>query len=562
MSSDIEVSRYEAVVCKYQTQIIIAIALITGGFLLYLNRNLWFYGDDYSVIFDRYFQVQNGNLIDAVLKPHNEHPVVIPSLVYLGIESVFGLKHYWIFVLPVLIMHCVIVGSIGFLLSKILNSVYLVLAGTSAVAFLSAGAENLFWAFQFGFIGAIAFGFLHLTLVYNRNSVNWRDYVGSLLAIFAVLNPGTALTSLFLVGSYLILSKRWKATAIALSPAVLVLLTWRMLYGSEENHPKPSLSQLLDLHRYVWKGLTTTGDGLLHLNGTAVVILVAIVAFFVMRFKRTPEHLVALACLSSWTFFYLVNGFGRIQYGIDQAGSSRYTYVGVALVVIPFFIVLDSILRSRVALRFTGLAIIFWSVLIGGMELAQHARSREVSDRERYSNMSAAIELSYTHDVKLDAIPSPALDANVSVADLLQAEEEQLWPQRSYRRRNLIDTANRVSMIVAPTDSSELISNHILSGFINVQEPSLDNDCLRFVPYAAPQIVIRTTSDDVFLLKSDYDAILGLSIQTPRGLRSIEVGHSLISNQTYAISGWLPDSEIVINLPSNTPVTFCGIKQL
>jgi hypothetical protein len=196
------------------------------------------------------------------------------------------------------------------------------------------------------------------------------------------------------------------------------------------------------------------------------------------------------------------------------------------------------------------------------MELAQHARSREVSDRERYSNMSAAIELSYTHDVKLDAIPSPALDANVSVADLLQAEEEQLWPQRSYRRRNLIDTANRVSMIVAPTDSSELISNHILSGFINVQEPSLDNDCLRFVPYAAPQIVIRTTSDDVFLLKSDYDAILGLSIQTPRGLRSIEVGHSLISNQTYAISGWLPDSEIVINLPSNTPVTFCGIKQL
>ena len=547
---------------KFQLQIIATIAIVTSLWLLYLNRNLWFYGDDFSFIFDRYFQAKDGNFVDAVLRPHNEHPAVLPSLTYLAIESVFGLDHYWLFLVPVLTMHAVIVMCVGRLLSRMLGSPLLVLAGTCVTAFLSAGNENLFWGFQFGFIGAIAFGLFHLVLIYDRQEIGWQDYLGSFLAVCAVTTQGTGLTALFVIGLYLALSKRWKALVIALLPAVTVFATWRLSFGSTENHSKPTKYQLLELHKYIWKGLTTAGDGIFHLTGIATILLASIVAFISLRYKRNTTYNLIIALLSATVFFYTVNGIGRIHFGIDQAGVSRYAYVGVTLLVIPFFFLVDSLLNSRQSLRYVAALICIWTVVVGGMEFVQHSRFREQSDQERFSNMSSAIELSYTYDVRLDALPSPTLDSNVSVAKLLRAEEQGLWPTKNYRKKNLIDTANRVSLTLVPSAAIDVVPTHKITGYINTSPPTVKNDCIDLQPLSSPQIIISPNGDEPLSLTARFGSTLGVMLQTNKGLRSVEVQHELLAGQTYAITGWLSETDLVLNLPNNSPVTICGVQVL
>ncbi len=560
MSSVSEAPRYESVVRRYQIRITLVVALLTGAYLLYLNRNLWFYGDDFSFIFDRYFEAKSGDLSSAILQPHNEHPAILPSATYLLIESVFGLNHHWIFMIPVLAMHTVIVICVGFLLSKVITSPVLVVAGTCVVAFLSAGVENLFWAFQFGFIGAIAFGFLHLVLVYGQTVISWRDYVGALCAIAAVTTQGTGLTSLFVVAIYLILSRRWKALVIAITPAAFVFLLWRVSYGSNENHSKPTQYQLLELHKYVWKGLTTAADGIFHLTGIAAVLLLSLLVFFSLRYARSPRYYLGISLLTGAIFFYTVNGLGRIHLGIDQAGVSRYAYVGVALLVIPLFFSIDTVLTKVSTKNVIALAIATWAVVVGSMELTQHSRFRVNADSDRFGNMSAAIELSYSQVVRLDALPSPTLDPNVSVGDLLQADEAGLWPERKFRGKNVLDTANRVSILLTPTADNDLFNPHKLSGYINANVTLKNDNCVRIEPLSSPQIVVTPLSDEPLFLTSDYGAQLNVILQTDKQLRSVEVGHELLAGQTYALTGWLTDTDVVLNLPSNSSVDLCNVQ--
>lgn len=560
MIRESHIHKYDRLVEKSLLKIIVILGVSAGILLVYLNRNLWFYGDDFSIIFDRYFQSKDFSLVDAVLKPHNEHPIIIPTIVYLIIENIFGLHHYWIFVVPVLFMHVTITICVGILLSKILESKYLVIAGVAAMGFASAGVENLFWAFQFGFIGAIACGLIHLVLVFDdQPKVGKRDYWGALFGIFAVLNPATALTSLFVVGCYLIIRRRWMALLIAIGPALIVFLSWRIIFGSEENHPKPDPHQLLALHQYVWRGLTASSDGLLHLSGIGVIVLVAIGTYCVLQSQRNEKYSLVAALMLGLVFFYTVNGLGRIQYGVEQATSSRYTYIGVTLLTIPFLVVIDFVFAHKRTVRMLAHLMIIWFVIIGAMEFLNHSRSREINDRQRFGNMSAAIELSLTQNVRLDAQPSPELDPTVSVTHLLRAQDEGLWPTRNFNRRNILDTTNRISVTVQPTEETSVNPTHQLSGYINVQTPLIVDECLSFIPYVSPQIAIVSNDESPIFFTSQYSGTLGISLRGTNGLRSTEIAHSVNAGQRYSITGWPPDTEIVLTLPANSTSLLCGV---
>lgn len=562
MIREFQTSKFNRFVDKFSFGIIVVLAIGAGLCLLYFNRNLWFTGDDFSIIFDRYFHSKDSGLVSTFLKPHNEHPIVIPTIVFLLIENTFGLHHYWIFMVPVILMHVVVTICVGVLLSKVLNSQFLAITGAAAVAFASAGVENLFWAFQFGFVCAVACGLIQLILIFGQSTVGKRDYWGALFAIFAVLNPATALTSLFVVGSYLAIRRRWQALLIAIGPAVTLFLSWRVFFGSDENHPKPEPHQLLGLHQYVWKGLVTSSDGLLHLSGLGVMVLIAIGTYCVLQNQRSDKYALVAALMLGLVFFYLVNGLGRIQYGIDQAGVSRYTYIGVILLVIPAVVVIDFIIGSKKSARVLAHILLSWFIVTGAMEFLSHSRFRELSDRERFGNMSAAIELSYTYDVRLDALPSPTLDPNVPVGKLLQAEEEGLWPAKNFRKKHLIDTANRVTLNLVPSAAIDSNPSHRVSGYINIETPIVVDSCVQFQPLSAPQVIISPEGDEPLLLSSRFGSTLNVMLQTKKGLRSIEVTYELLAGQTYSITGWLSESDLVLNLPDNSPVTVCGVQDL
>ena len=71
----------------------------------YLDRNLWFFGDEWDFLTRRglhgaYF---------SLWTPHNEHWSVLPILLWRGIYSLEHLSSYWPYLIPLLLAHVVVV---------------------------------------------------------------------------------------------------------------------------------------------------------------------------------------------------------------------------------------------------------------------------------------------------------------------------------------------------------------------------------------------------------------------------------------------------------------------
>src|SRR5512132_2677368 len=76
---------------------VLAIALVL---LMYLDRGIGFFYDEWTFVLDR-----RGHDLGTFLKPHNEHIVVAPVIVYKTLFAVAGLGHHWPYFLVLLAMH-------------------------------------------------------------------------------------------------------------------------------------------------------------------------------------------------------------------------------------------------------------------------------------------------------------------------------------------------------------------------------------------------------------------------------------------------------------------------
>jgi hypothetical protein len=545
---------------KFFLSITAIIALSATAYILFLNRNLWFYGDDFSFLFHRYFELKKGATLDAVLMPHNEHPAILPALTFLTIESLFGIDERWLFMLPVLTMHIVIIICVSYLLSWTVKSKAMAIAGVCAVAFLSAGYENLLWSFQFGFIGAIAFGLLQLCLIYPKEEVSWRDVLGSVCAVVAVTTQGTGLTILFVVTIFLILQRRWKALVIATAPAIIIFATWRVLYGVSENVSGPTKYQLLELPKYVWRGLTFSADGIFHLAGIGVLLFTALTLFHVFHFRDSRREHLFISLITGVVFFYFLNGMGRVQLGIEQATASRYVYVGIVLLAVPTFSMIEGVFIKKARTVFVfGLILALWSVTVGSMELWQRASEREGFDRQRYDLMSAAVELSGSYAMNLSIAPSPLLEPQISVRDLLQANELGIWVGSTFSRQALLDSASRIVTSIKTLPGSSSLASHDVQSVANSSYMQ-ENKCIYITPISRPQLVIQPKDDIPITLMSksggEIEVMLG-DIDT--SLTSVPAKLNLSPMVQYEISGWIQGSKLILNLSADSETTVCGV---
>src|SRR6187399_1831132 len=84
---------------RWATWVFVVVVVVAVPLYLRLGH-VWFNNDDWDFLAHR----TAGNL-DDLLRPHNEHWVTLPILLYRALWNVFGLAHYKVFELPVLLMH-------------------------------------------------------------------------------------------------------------------------------------------------------------------------------------------------------------------------------------------------------------------------------------------------------------------------------------------------------------------------------------------------------------------------------------------------------------------------
>jgi hypothetical protein len=335
---------------------LVAALLAAGAMLLVLTRDLTFFQDTWEFLMNR-----RDFSVDALMRPHNEHIVVLPAAIEIVILHVFGMSS----ALPeYLLLIAMILASAALLFVYARRRIdpWLALMATLLLLFLGPAWQDLLWPFELSFVGSVLFG-LAMLLALDRD-----DRKGDIAAcVFLVLSAGFSSLGLSFMAAAAVsvwLRRRERGLGriwVAAVPAALFAV-WYLGWGRDaESHL--TLGNVLDSPRFVVEGMAASLESLLGLSdapieGIATVgwgqpLLVAAVLLVVFQQVRRPGFsegfwVVGAATLTNWvlTAFNYIPG--------REPTTGRYMYAAGALTLLVAIELLRGLRVSRNALLIAG----------------------------------------------------------------------------------------------------------------------------------------------------------------------------------------------------------------
>lgn len=356
---------------------VVLATVAASAILLVLGRGLTFFADEWAVIENRPLG------IESFLRPFNEHWLGIQVTVFRGLFEVVGLHTYLPYHALLIGLHA-IVGIEVYLIARRSTQPLLAAAIAVIALFFGSGFENLFWAMQIGFVGAIALGLAALLLM-ERQPTARRAVLAALLLTAAVMTSGFGLFMLALVGLDLVVDpqrRRWV-------PAVVVpggvWLGWYLLIGRAGigAHGSPFTPEALaNVPGFVVGGLGAAFGAAGGVGETLGLVVAGVVIALAGLALRRPDGARGrtIACIGAIVAMYALLGLVRMSDGASATVYSRYTYLSgiLALLAVGALVGKRSLpVVPRVRLAVLGLTVaaiilsIGWNVrlLVDGREV-------------------------------------------------------------------------------------------------------------------------------------------------------------------------------------------------
>ncbi len=316
-------------------------------FLVWKGSYRWFFGDEWS------FLASRSTSVDGLFRPHNQqHWVTIPVLVYRGLYSVVGLHAYWPYQLPVILLHLTTAALLRVIMRRAGVNVWLATVAAGTFVLLGSAEDNILWAFQITFVGALVFGLVQIILADHDGPIDRRDWLGLGAGLVALMMSGQAPSLIFGAGLVCVLRRRWAAALLHTVPLGIVYLVWVRLEGVSTmyhvaGHP-------FTVRAYVhWMKEAALGlfMGLGHFAPLAIVLAVVLVGGMVLAWRAegtsgflrraaVPVALVMVCVLSMTTA-----APSRFFLGTEAARAGRYIGVMVALTLPAMAVAADAITR-------------------------------------------------------------------------------------------------------------------------------------------------------------------------------------------------------------------------
>ncbi len=406
--------------------------LAAGGlFIALCARHQWFFFDEWA------FLVPSGPT--NLLAPHVGHWSTGPMLLTHALQGMFGLRSYAPYVGLAIAIHL----GIAHLLWRILRRVGVQEWVAVALAFfftvLGAGAQNILWGFQIGFMGAILLGLGALLVVDvaepRHPALAYAGFV--VLSVTSLAFAGTALPLLAAAAVLAWRRRGWRRAALLLAPSVVIYAAW-YLYAATAFVQAPAgraetVEQLLTaVPQYA---ATMFVDALqaitpIPLFGIVLftVVLLVVAARFTALWRTRP---LALATTLAAVAFALLTGFSRVNLGIPEAGAGRYVYYMVALMLPVLGVAATAAIRRRALLPALAVLVIAAAAVYNAGLLrvdSLEQASREQGSRAIISAAAAALS-DPALTVPPDAQPEPQYAPDLTAADLrMLLEEGQFVP--------------------------------------------------------------------------------------------------------------------------------------
>ena len=234
-------------------------------------------------------------------------------------------------------------------------------------ALLGAGAEDLAWAFQIGFVSSVLFGLLSMEVAEGPPSagdipfplrtfhgpVAWRDVAASLLALAALMCSTVGVAAGVALGVLLLGRFGWQRALRALAMPAGAFLIWFALAGRsglKETGDYLGMSVLTRVPTFVATNLAADVGKTAGWARGGHVLAIAVLAWVLWHswgrhglFRRHPAVLGgAVAAI----VFYALAAFGRDRISATDA-PSRYAYVGIAFMLPTFALILTAAAQPR-----------------------------------------------------------------------------------------------------------------------------------------------------------------------------------------------------------------------
>ncbi|HEY8740241.1 MAG TPA: hypothetical protein VIN56_06590 [Candidatus Dormibacteraeota bacterium] len=262
---------------------------------------------------------------------------------------------------------------------------------------MGAGAENLVWAWQMGFVGSVFFGYAAVLLAATRK-VGRRGDAGAAAALLAgVMCSGIGLVMVLV-------------TAVAFA-------AWYAAFGhaaTTQVYARPSLGGSL---AFTWVGMTSAAEMGSGLRWLGAPLVVGVAGWLAWRLRRAPrEHPVAVAGALGFIAMFALISTGRLQYGAESARQSRYIYVAVALLIPLTGVVLQRLMDHGRLGQAAAALLVGWAFLHGARVLVlSENQHRAVTANTRRLVLAAAAGLDQpgsTPDMGLrpDPVAAPTLN--------------------------------------------------------------------------------------------------------------------------------------------------------
>ncbi|MDQ6746890.1 MAG: hypothetical protein M3010_02105 [Candidatus Dormibacteraeota bacterium] len=389
--------------------------------LLYMGRGFWFHYDEWDIV---------GNHSLGLFEPHSEHWSTLPYLAYRGLYPVFGLRQYLPYLAIVVALHLGVVHLAWRVLRQ--QGVNGWISVTLAAAFLAlgAGAENLVWAWQMGFVGSVFFGYAACLLVTTGTPGRRRDVFGALALLAAMMCSGIGLVMTLVAGVAAALRRGPAAAAAVVLPAVIAFGAWYAAYGhraSGQAYARPSVTGSL---QFAWVGLTATAERASGLRWLGPLLVVAALAWAASRLRAAPsrEPLAIAGVVGALGLFTLISA-GRLQFGVESARQGRYVYVAAALLLPVTGLALQWLAGRRTIGRAAAALLVGWALVHGAGNLVlAESQHRAVSASTRALVLAAAARLDEGQHFDPSARPDPVAAPTLTLARIAGFKREGALP--------------------------------------------------------------------------------------------------------------------------------------
>lgn len=308
------------------------VELAVGLFLAVRTRHEWFFVDEWDFLARRVGR----DAPVGLLVPHNEHPSMLPILVWRAVFDVFGIRHYAPYMAVVIACHLAVVATVWLVARRSGAGPGACLVAAAVMATAGVGWEDMIWAFQVGMVGSLLASWAGALLTDHPPGTPAAGR-RRLVATWVVLTAGLACSAVsvpLLVLPLLVAGARRgiRAALVVVAVPAALFCAWYAVWGRDGVSASRGFVPLA-MPGYVVHGLSTALDGLTGIVGTAAVVLVLVVLGLRSGVLGAGRTRTATAGLVGVLALYLFIAIGRASLGDAQAQASRYAYLSAALVL-------------------------------------------------------------------------------------------------------------------------------------------------------------------------------------------------------------------------------------